>query len=55
MCNIVGGGTNNIEESSQDSEKINLELNIGVFFDGTLNSKANIDERKDFQQYGQIQ
>lgn len=51
MCNIVGGGTNNIEESSQDSEKINLELNIGVFFDGTLNSKANIDERKDFQQY----
>lgn len=51
MCNIVGSGTNNIEESSQDSEKVNLELNIGVFFDGTLNSKANIDERKDFEQY----
>ncbi|MBE6325877.1 MAG: DUF2235 domain-containing protein [Bacteroidales bacterium] len=49
MCNIVGGGTNNIEESSQDSEKINLELNIGVFFDGTLNSKANIDERKEIK------
>lgn len=49
MCNIVGSGTNNIEESSQDSEKVNLELNIGVFFDGTLNSKANIDERKEIK------
>lgn len=49
MCNIVGSGTNNIEESSEESKNSSIELNIGVFFDGTLNSKANIDERKEIK------
>lgn len=48
---MVGGGNNEIDNCSQNSEKIQLELHIGVFFDGTLNSKANIDERKDFEQF----
>lgn len=49
MCNIVGCGTNNIEDSSEESKNSSVELNIGVFFDGTLNSKANIDERKEIK------
>lgn len=51
MCNIVGSGTNNIKDSSQEQRKNTLELSFGVFFDGTLNSIANIDERKDFQKF----
>lgn len=51
MCNIVGSGTNNIEESSEESKNSSIELNIGVFFDGTLNSMANIDERKGLDDY----
>ncbi len=46
---MVGGGNNEIENSSEESKNISVELHIGVFFDGTLNSKANIDERKDFE------
>lgn len=48
---MVGGGNNDINNTAQSSEKIQLELHIGVFFDGTLNSKANIDERKDFESF----
>lgn len=51
MCNIVGSGTNNIKDSSQEQRKNTLELSFGVFFDGTLNSIANIDERKDYQNF----
>lgn len=51
MCNIVGSGTNNIKDSSQEEKKNTLELSFGVFFDGTLNSIANIDERKNFQKF----
>lgn len=51
MCNIVGSGTNNIKDSLQEERKNTLELSFGVFFDGTLNSIANIDERKDFQNF----
>lgn len=48
---MVGDGNNDIENSSEESKNISVELHIGVFFDGTLNSKANIDERKDFEQF----
>ena len=46
---MVGGGNNDIEDSSEESKNSSVELNIGVFFDGTLNSKANIDERKEIK------
>lgn len=48
---MVGGGNNDIENTSEESKNISVELHIGVFFDGTLNSKANIDERKDFESF----
>lgn len=36
-------------ENSEDSKKDDVELTFSVFFDGTNNSKANIDERKAFK------
>ena len=48
---MVGGGDNKIKNCSQNDRKSTLNLSFGVFFDGTLNSIANIDERKDFQKF----
>ncbi len=48
---MVGGGDNKIKNCSQNDRKSTLNLSFGVFFDGTLNSIANIDERKDFQNF----
>lgn len=48
---MVGGGDNKIKNCSQNDRKNTLNLSFGVFFDGTLNSIANIDERKDFQKF----
>ena len=48
---MVGGGNNDIENSLQNIKKNTLELSFGVFFDGTLNSIANIDERKNYENF----
>ncbi len=40
------------EKKSTEKEKNNsVKISFGVFFDGTLNSIGNINERKDFEKY----
>ncbi len=51
MSTVKSGGDNSSPQSSETTNDTSVKLTFGVFFDGTLNSIANIDERKNFQTY----
>ena len=49
MCGgmVCSGKPDDKKETQEESKKSSVLLCMGIFFDGTLNSIANIDERKD--------
>ena len=52
---VFGGKPDDAEDSQEESKKSSVLLRMGIFFDGTLNSIANIDERKDFERFKEDQ
>ncbi|MBP5703264.1 MAG: hypothetical protein J6X12_01020 [Paludibacteraceae bacterium] len=52
---VFGGKPDDAEDSQEESEESSILLRMGIFFDGTLNSIANIDERKDFESFKESQ
>ncbi len=52
---VFGGKPDDAEDSQEESKKSSVLLRMGIFFDGTLNSIANIDERKDFERFKEEQ
>lgn len=52
---VFGGKPDDAEDSQEESKKNSVLLRMGIFFDGTLNSIANIDERKDFERFKEEQ
>lgn len=53
MCGgmVFSGIPDDVKDSQEESKKSSVLLRMGIFFDGTLNSIANIDERKDFERF----
>lgn len=57
MCGgtVCIGKPDDKKESQEESKNGPVLLRMGIFFDGTLNSIANIDERKDFESFKENQ
>lgn len=57
MCGgtVCIGKPEDKKESQEETEECSILLRMGIFFDGTLNSIANIDERKDFERFKEEQ
>lgn len=57
MCGgtVCIGKPEDKKESQEESKNGPVLLRMGIFFDGTLNSIANIDERKDFESFKENQ
>lgn len=57
MCGgmVCSGKPDDKKESQEESKNGPVLLRMGIFFDGTLNSIANIDERKDFESFKENQ
>lgn len=53
MCGgmVCSGKPDDKKETQEESKNGPVLLRMGIFFDGTLNSIANIDERKDFESF----
>ena len=52
---VLAGKPNDVKESQEQAEESSVLLRMGIFFDGTLNSIANIDERKNFENFKESQ
>lgn len=57
MCGgtVCIGKPEDKKESQEESKNGPVLLRMGIFFDGTLNSIANIDERKNFEDFKESQ
>lgn len=51
MTRVKSNTNNDTQTPAETAKGDSVKLTFGVFFDGTLNSIANIDERKNFQTY----
>ena len=52
---VLAGKSEDKKDTQEESKNGPVLLRMGIFFDGTLNSIANIDERKNFENFKESQ